>query len=658
MAKITMCFSIFLIFLISLGIIQTVSASWTPISDDFNSLTLNTSLATGIAPLSYQWQKNGIDIPGATNASYTIPATTNSDNESAYRVNVINPGGSVMSNSATLTVKKPINLIKNSGFDSGKDYGRFWFWLSPFAAAGDNYYIDDVRLEKTNVSDLPPIPDTTLVNITIWYGDYQKFRQIGLVQRYVNILGNVKGPFGVKTLTYSLNGGANQSLTIGADGVRLQYPGDFNIEIDYANLVCGNNTIAITARDTLENIKNKRVVVDYACGNTWPLPYSINWSEVSNIQDVAQVIDGEWNVLGNKLNQNKIGYDRLVGIGDMTWTDYEVEVPITINKPLDSSIRYGPNFGVILRWHEHVAWGGRQPREGWYPLGALAVYIWAPERNDYRLRLVGNGMQVIADTGMRLDVGKTYIFKAKVETIGSRSLYSLKVWEQNTTEPGLYTISGYGVPGGLSSGSALLSAYYANVSFGNVVIKTEYLPLKLSNVYVDPYANSATVSWITSKQASSNVSYGLSTAYENGSVVNGTMVLSHTILLEGLKPGTNYHYKIKSTDILGNSSSTEDMNFTTMPVVNITPIVSDDFNNLSLNTSLWTVVNPKGDAAITIIGNGTSDALLSIAVPGGKEHDVWNGNYAPRVMQSVSNTNFEIELKFQSQPTSAYQIQG
>ena len=316
-----------------------------------------------------------------------------------------------------------------------------------------------------------------------------------------------------------------------------------------------------------------------------------------------------------------------------------------------------------MRWQGHYDSSyNQQPREGWYPLGALGVYIWAPEVNDFRFRIIGNGMYVIANdnSGRHLNVGVTYMFKMRAQTIGSNTLYSLKVWEQNTNEPAAWTISGYGPPGELKHGSALLNSHYANVSYGNVSIRPGPFEneLAISDVSVEVNTNSATVSWITSKQASSNVSYGLSTAYENGSVVNGTMVLSHTILLDGLKPGTNYHYKIKSTDIMGNSSSTEDMNFTTMPVVNITPIVSDNFNTPTLNTSRWTVVNPKGDATISIIGNGTQDALLSIAVPAGKEHDVWQGNYAPRIMQSISNTNFEIELKFQSQPTSAYQIQG
>src|SRR5215470_8691948 len=37
-------------------------------------------LATGTAPMSYQWQKNGANIAGATSASYTTPATATADN--------------------------------------------------------------------------------------------------------------------------------------------------------------------------------------------------------------------------------------------------------------------------------------------------------------------------------------------------------------------------------------------------------------------------------------------------------------------------------------------------------------------------------------------------------------------------------------------------
>ena len=63
-----------------------------------------TVVATGTAPLSYQWQKNTTAISGATAASYTTPATTSSDNGAQFVVVVSNSAGSVTSNAATLTV--------------------------------------------------------------------------------------------------------------------------------------------------------------------------------------------------------------------------------------------------------------------------------------------------------------------------------------------------------------------------------------------------------------------------------------------------------------------------------------------------------------------------------------------------------------------------
>lgn len=60
--------------------------------------------ATGTAPLSYQWQKGGTSISGATNASYTTPPTTIADSGGQFSVTVSNSLGRVASNMATLTV--------------------------------------------------------------------------------------------------------------------------------------------------------------------------------------------------------------------------------------------------------------------------------------------------------------------------------------------------------------------------------------------------------------------------------------------------------------------------------------------------------------------------------------------------------------------------
>src|SRR2546429_9389545 len=60
-----------------------------------------TVVATGTAPLSYQWQKSGTAISGATSASYTTAATTSADNGAQFVVAVSNSPGNVTSNAAT-----------------------------------------------------------------------------------------------------------------------------------------------------------------------------------------------------------------------------------------------------------------------------------------------------------------------------------------------------------------------------------------------------------------------------------------------------------------------------------------------------------------------------------------------------------------------------
>jgi regulation of enolase protein 1 (concanavalin A-like superfamily) len=65
--------------------------------------------ATGTPPFTFQWQKDGWDILGATDSRYTIPSTVEADNGSTYRCVVENSLDYVISNPATLTVN-PVPL--------------------------------------------------------------------------------------------------------------------------------------------------------------------------------------------------------------------------------------------------------------------------------------------------------------------------------------------------------------------------------------------------------------------------------------------------------------------------------------------------------------------------------------------------------------------
>ncbi|MCB0171588.1 MAG: DUF1349 domain-containing protein, partial [Anaerolineae bacterium] len=81
--------------------------------------------------------------------------------------------------------------------------------------------------------------------------------------------------------------------------------------------------------------------------------------------------------------------------------------------------------------------------------------------------------------------------------------------------------------------------------------------------------------------------------------------------------------------------------------------VSDDFNSCSLNTTLWSFVNPANDASVAL--NGTQ---AQITVPAGSAHDPYPYNEAAWLKQAADDTDFELEVKFDSPVSSQYQEQG
>jgi hypothetical protein len=85
----------------------------------------------------------------------------------------------------------------------------------------------------------------------------------------------------------------------------------------------------------------------------------------------------------------------------------------------------------------------------------------------------------------------------------------------------------------------------------------------ISDIQVAPDDTTATITWTTDEPATSRIVYGLSDAYESGSVADSTLVTEHTITLTGLASGTLYHYQITSVDSNGNAAKSTDLTFNT-----------------------------------------------------------------------------------------------
>ena len=313
--------------------------------------------------------------------------------------------------------------------------------------------------------------------IDVWYGSHQVFGELGNPQRWVNILGNVSDPDEVISLTYSLNSGPELPLSIGPDTRRLTAEGDFNVEISRTALISGLNPVVITATDSFNNQTVETVTVEYVEDHVWPETYSIDWSTVTAIPDVAQIVDGLWTLEADSIHPEVMGYDRLVAIGDMdaSWDDYEVIVPITIHEVDPAGYFYpsgGPGVGILMRWDGHYDWLGWQPTIGWYPIGALGWYRWRKDTLGDRLMMIGGnyGNLLTEDTsGRKLAYSVPYLFKMRVETISGQGDYGLKVWEEGQPEPSAWDLTVQGVSGP-QYGSFLLLAHHVDASFGDVVV--------------------------------------------------------------------------------------------------------------------------------------------------------------------------------------------
>jgi hypothetical protein len=91
---------------------------------------------------------------------------------------------------------------------------------------------------------------------------------------------------------------------------------------------------------------------------------------------------------------------------------------------------------------------------------------------------------------------------------------------------------------------------------------------------------------------------------------------------------------------------------------------SDDFNRCSVNTSLWKFENPGNipDSSPVISGQYSGDSLIKMTVPSGQAFTFSDTNkLAPRIMQAISDEDFDIEVKFQApinSSTADWKIQG
>ncbi|MFT5050663.1 MAG: hypothetical protein ACI8QZ_002065 [Chlamydiales bacterium] len=331
-------------------------------------------------------------------------------------------------------------------------------------------------------------------SIQFWYGqeiggvNHQRFGHLGEPQAWINVLGNVFDFNGsVASLSYRIGaGGAPRALSRGPEvpwtgSYRLELPGDFNADIAPMDLMPGMNEVFFTAIDDEGNETVEICQIDYTAGVAWPQTYSVDWKIVIDIQDVAQVVDGQWTIepdphhAGESVLRSPVpGYDRMIAFGDPNWENYEALIPFTANAFSAAGFHPATNsfaLGLILRWPGHSGPEIQQPRTGFFPFGGLFAYRWFEmmERWDH----YGTSFTpTIGSIQHPITIGVPSFIRTRVQTLmdGSR-LYQLRHWQEGETEPTDWIFESTHLPfTGTDDGALVLISNYVDASFGNITI--------------------------------------------------------------------------------------------------------------------------------------------------------------------------------------------
>jgi len=155
--------------------------------------------ATGDEPLGYQWRRNGADIPGASGASYTIPAAALADDGARFRCRVSNAVGTAASNEAVLRVTTDTapsaeiltppagahyaagTVIGFSGSASDAEdgplpAGAFTWWVDFHHNSHVHAFLPESRGSQSGAFT---VPDTGEKATDVWYRIYLRVRDSG-----------------------------------------------------------------------------------------------------------------------------------------------------------------------------------------------------------------------------------------------------------------------------------------------------------------------------------------------------------------------------------------------------------------------------------------------------------------------------------------------
>jgi regulation of enolase protein 1 (concanavalin A-like superfamily)/chitodextrinase len=347
-------------------------------------------------------------------------------------------------------------------------------------AHGFTTYSDPFVIETTG--GIPPVID-------IWNGIAQPDGSIrldfglhGQPEAWANVLGNAVDPDGnVVALEYILTtaGGTLSTgpLTIGPNGRRLVAPGDFNIDLLLTTLDPGLNEVLVRARDDEGLEALARVIVAYDPTPVWDFGPQVLTSGAP-LHHLAQPVDGKWSSSVAGLRTLRLGYDRLLALGERSWSDYAVTGSFIVHfvEPPENLPQLSgeyPLVGLGLRWNGHTP-TDTQPHWGFWPTGAFLWYAFDQGGNGH-FEIWTNNFANTVQQFAPFVLGDRYWYRVTVEqSAAGVPQYTLSVWHSELFDPGTppnYVLELEGQPGDPTNGSLLLIGHHVDVTFGDLTIQ-------------------------------------------------------------------------------------------------------------------------------------------------------------------------------------------
>ena len=116
----------------------------------------------------------------------------------------------------------------------------------------------------------------------------------------------------------------------------------------------------------------------------------------------------------------------------------------------------------------------------------------------------------------------------------------------------------------VNAASGILDPNAVAVTFSGATVPDTTAPVITNVQSTNIGTNSATITWTTNENSSSQIEYGTTSSYGTSNTVDSSLTAAHSMTLTGLAPNTTYHFRVKSSDAAGNLATSVDNTFTTI----------------------------------------------------------------------------------------------